>query len=232
MNHQFFLSFFLVAIPAAKSFVVAPVRELNTALDLFDKVFEEEGPLGKGITVGKVQVALLADDRGKDSIFGLLESNARWVEGDDEASSLADLSHEVCLSLLRKRDSWTAAASTSKWFSAKDYGKAESLFNDWSNAEAAKFEKEYIPDVVPDDAGATIVVVSVVIEIEGDETSFEGAGFSMSGTQQVLNSIASNCIVDGGDVTNAVEVFWTPSDPKEILTSRDVIVDFPELIDL
>ena len=171
--HRLFL--FLVALPAAYSFVVSPTRPTSShqsALNLFDKVFEEEGPLGKGITVGKVQVALLADDRGKDSIFGLLESNARWIEGDDEASSLADLAHDVCLSLLRKRDSWTGAASTSKWFSAKDYGKAESLFNDWSNAEASKFEKEYIPDVVPDDAGATVVVVSVVIEIEGDETKY------------------------------------------------------------
>jgi len=99
-------------------------------LFLFDKLFEEEGPLGKGITVGKISVALISEDRGKDSIFGLLEDNARWIAGDDEAGSLADLAHEVCLSLLRKQDSWTAASSDSKWFGADDYGKAESLFNE------------------------------------------------------------------------------------------------------
>ena len=99
-------------------------------LFLFDKLFEEEGPLGKGITVGKISVALVSEDRGKDSIFGLLEDNARWIAGDDEAGSLADLAHEVCLSLLRKQDSWTAASSDSKWFGADDYGKAESLFNE------------------------------------------------------------------------------------------------------
>ena len=104
-------------------------------------MFEEEGPLGKGITVGKISVALISEDRGKDSIFGLLEDNARWIAGDDDAGSLADLAHDVCMSLIRKKDSWTAAYSDSEWFSANDYGKAESQFNEWANAEAAKFEK-------------------------------------------------------------------------------------------
>jgi uncharacterized membrane protein len=62
--------------------------------------------------------------------------------------------------------------------------------------------------------------------------SFEGAGYSLAGTQAVLNSIASNCKIDDGEVTRAVEVFWTPGDPSETLTSRDIIADFPELIDV
>ena len=71
------------------------------ALNLFDKIFEEEGPLGKGITVGKVQVALSSPDRGKGSIFSMLEDNARWSEDDNDASTLADIAHDVCLTLLR-----------------------------------------------------------------------------------------------------------------------------------
>lgn len=39
-------------------------------------------------------------------------------------------------------------------------------------------------------------------------------------------------MVDEGEVTNAVEVFWTPGDPKETLTTTDLIVDFPELVTL
>ena len=111
-------------------------------LHLFDKMFEEEGPLGKGITVGKVQVALMSSDRGKDSIFAALQDNARWIDGDeDEPSSLADLAHDVCLTLLRKRDAWTAAHSESQWYSGNDAGKAEVKYNEWANKEAAKFEK-------------------------------------------------------------------------------------------
>lgn len=113
----------------------------QSSLNFFDKVFEEDGPLGKGITVGKVQVALMSPDRGKGSIFKMLEDNSRWIADDNEASSLADLAHDVCLTLLRKKDIWTAASSDSKWFSSKDSGKAESLYNEWANTEAAKFEK-------------------------------------------------------------------------------------------
>ena len=52
------------------------------------------------------------------------------------------------------------------------------------------------------------------------------------GTQDVLNSIASDCLVDGGYCLNAAEVFWTPGDRDEVLTKTDVIIDFPELVDL
>jgi len=61
---------------------------------------------------------------------------------------------------------------------------------------------------------------------------FEGAGFSLSGTKEVLSSIASDVMVERGDCLNAVEVFWTPSERDEVLTKQDIILDFPELIDL
>lgn len=62
--------------------------------------------------------------------------------------------------------------------------------------------------------------------------SFEGAGYSISQTKEVLASIASDCLVDDGYCVNAVEVFWTPSDRNEVLVKNDIILDFPELIDL
>ena len=102
-------------------------------------MFEESGPLGKGITVGKVQVALSSSDRSASSIFGMLESKAR--AGGSSPAQLSRLSNDVCLSLLRKSDDWISACSASEWFGQDDAGKAESLFNDWANREAAKFEK-------------------------------------------------------------------------------------------
>ena len=107
----------------------------NKKLYLFDKLFEEEGILGKGVTVGKVQVALTSPDRGPDSIFGILEREA------NNDKSLPELTHAIALALLRKSDDWVGAAGTSDWFSQNDAGKAESRFNDLANAEAAKFEK-------------------------------------------------------------------------------------------
>ena len=63
-------------------------------------------------------------------------------------------------------------------------------------------------------------------------SSFEKAGFSIAETQKVLTSIASDVLVDEGQVVNAFEAFWTPGDGNEVLTSRDIIADFPELIDV
>jgi len=207
----------------------------SSSLHLFGdlgKVFEESGPLGKGITVGKVQVALQASDRSSSSIFGLLEKKAK--SSGDSPAELARLCSDVSLALLRKSDDWTAACSSSEWFSGNDAGKAERTFNDLANKEAAKFEKEYIPSASSDEkgGGSTLVVVSLVIEIQGDSTNFDGAGFSFSGTQEVLSSIASDCTVDEGYCLNAVEVFWCPGERDEVLTSRDIVLDFPELIDL
>jgi uncharacterized membrane protein len=50
------------------------------------------------------------------------------------------------LALLRRSDDWVAACSASEWFKQDDAGKAESLFNDWANREAAKFEKVHLEE--------------------------------------------------------------------------------------
>ena len=204
----------------------------NKALNLFGDLFEEAGPLGKGITVGKVQVALNSYDRSSKSITGILESKTRNV--GDSPEQLSRLTNDVCLALLRKQDEWIAAASDSKHFKTDDPGKAESLFNDWSNREAAKFEKEYIPGANSEEKGGghTVVVVSLVIEIKGDETNFDGAGYSSSKTRDVLASIAADCLVDDGYCLNASEIFWVPEEKNEVLSRNDIILDFPELIDL
>jgi Protein of unknown function (DUF1517) len=62
--------------------------------------------------------------------------------------------------------------------------------------------------------------------------SFEKAGYSRSETQKVLTSIASDVLVDDGQVVNAFEAFWVPGDGNEVLTTRDIIADFPELVTL
>ena len=61
---------------------------------------------------------------------------------------------------------------------------------------------------------------------------FEGAGYSLTGTKEVLSSIASDVMVDNGECLNAVEIFWSPSQRSEVLGKIDVITDFPEIIDM
>jgi uncharacterized membrane protein len=108
-------------------------------LNLFDKLFEEEGMLGKGITVGKVQVAMLSPDRSDSSIFYLLQACAD--DTGNEPEELSRMANDVCLALMRKSDDWLAACSTTQWFKGDDAGKAASYYNDLTNTEAMKFEK-------------------------------------------------------------------------------------------
>jgi uncharacterized membrane protein len=70
------------------------------------------------------------------------------------------------------------------------------------------------------------------MSIRTEQYRFDGAGYSITQTKEVLASIASDCLVGDGCCVNAVEAFWTPSDPKEVMTKVDVITDFPELIDV
>ncbi|KAL7507367.1 hypothetical protein ACHAXN_004557 [Cyclotella atomus] len=238
--------------------------------EAFNKAFEEEGPLGKGITVGKLQIALSLSSSERSSptsILRLLEDSARdgsiTEEYDDESydyggdSHLSQMCHATCLALMRKSDDWVGACSESRWFKSEEGGKAESLYNQWADREAAKFEKtkqlsmlhesvgdeyvnelrqsvkkEYIPDEdsSTEESRPTIAVISLIIEIQGDSTLFSRAGFSISETKDCLSSIMSDCRVMNGDCLNAVEVFWTPSDNNEVLTERDTVLDFPELI--
>lgn len=159
------------ALGSRRTAVIPLPDHRESRLHFFDKVFEEAGPLGKGVTVGKVQVALRSPERGSSSIFSILEEEARLTDGSPDPEDLASMASSVCLALLRRTDEWVAACSTSEWFKQDDGGKAESLFNDWANKEAAKFEKEYIPGPDSDSKGeSTIVVVSLVIEIMGDST--------------------------------------------------------------
>lgn len=227
------LSTLLVATSAA-AFVISPSSNIRTQqrtqLNLFDKIFEEEGTLGKGITVGKVQVALNALDRGSGSIFDMLEDHAKNTGSEPE--ELAAFANDVCLSLMRKSNDWIAACSTSKWFKGDDAGQAESYYNQLADIEAAKFEKDYVPDDKAAAGGPTMVVVSLVLEIQGDSTKIDGAGYSIAATKEVLASISADCMVDDGYCVNAVEVFWTPSDPEENMSRMDMITDFPELIDV
>ena len=221
---------------------------LFDGLPNLDKAFEDSGPLGKGITVGKVQVALAVsgpERTSPNSIFAMLNKHSRnnddlVNEYDDDYedgygdSELSKMCHEVCLALLRTSDNWVSACSDSEWFKEKDMGKAESVYNLWADREACKFEKEYIPPEGSEtvEGNPTVAVVSLVIEIQGDETNFDKAGYSLTETKAVLTSLASDSRVEGGDCLNAVEVFWTPSEPTEVLSEREMIIDFPELITL
>ena len=43
--------------------------------------------------------------------------------------------------------------------------------------------------------------------------------------------LGADAMTEGGDLLVAAELLWTPSEDDEVLEKRDVVVDYPEIID-
>lgn len=213
-----------------------PFEGVKNPLDGISSPFEEATALGKGMTVVRLQVALEARDRSSSSILGTISSKAASCY-PESPRSLAQLVSEVCLALLRKEADWVAASSESKVFQGLDQtaaeDKAESHYNRMLTKELSKFEKEYVPapGTPADGAKATLVVVSLLAAVRGDQTDL-GFVTSVNDLKRALQLLASNVVLERGELLVAGEVLWTPSEAEEVLTRSDMLLDYPELVDL
>jgi len=106
-------------------------------LSLFGDMFEEAGPLGKGITVGQVSVCV----RNGHLMISKLNTIANRNSGTTP-TALSKLASETSLALLRSSDDWISACGKKAKFSSRDTGKAESDFNMMVTKLASKYEKE------------------------------------------------------------------------------------------
>lgn len=216
--------------PRPRTVAQPPLTRHAGLLDMFG----DDGPdtaLGKGVTVAKVQVAVQCAGRGRGSVLGNLGTLG---ERDcDSARGLSSLVAEVSLELLRRCDDWVGGASSVRTFKGGDAeDQAESAYNRMVTSELAKFDKEYVspPDV--EDGGPTLAVVSVLVAIRGDKTAFEEINGSLSRCKTALETVAADVVTDRGDLLIAAEVLWTPSDATESLTKRDMLSDYPEILEL
>ena len=167
----------------------------STCLRLFD-FFEEAGPLGKGITVGQVSVCL----RRPSSIIGKISSIAKSNSGTTPGA-LSGLASQTCLALLRSSDDWVSACGKKTKYGSKQGGKAESDFNRLASRLASKYEKEYSGDSSSSSrdgssSNSAVAVVTLLLEIEGDETPFEPVGRSFSDTRDALQVSGTASVSD------------------------------------
>jgi uncharacterized membrane protein len=75
--------------------------------------------------------------------------------------------------------------------------------------------------------GATYAVVTILLAISGDTTVLPMIR-SAGDVETCLNRIAVDAQVE--DCVQTSEILWTPTENNEILTKREIIVDYPELI--
>lgn len=76
---------------------------------------------------------------------------------------------------------------------------------------------------------ATVAVVTIVLQIDGDSTSKQLSSNvnSIGDVEEALRTIAADSRVD--DCLRGVEILWTPEERDETLTMRDVLADYSEL---
>lgn len=196
----------------------------------------DSGSLGSGATVMKIQVALSADWAERNNIMNTLARLAESNSAMGGRNDLAKLLSEASLALLRKQGDWNSVA-----YEGELYGgggrKAEPAFQQLAIKERAKFEEETssVATIAPSAVGSTPtqVVVSIVVALRG-----KGSGYMSSPVRttadvsRCLQGLASDALTDGGENVMAVEVLWTPSEPGNSISPRELVEDYPELIRL
>ncbi|CAM9589465.1 unnamed protein product, partial [Phaeothamnion confervicola] len=209
---------------------------------------DSDSALGSGTSVVKLQVALNIPDRGSgDSVLEQL----RDLAGRADSSSGRGLStavSEAALALVRRQNDWLSAASDFDHFGRGSSDGAERAFNRFAITERSKVERETLAKVGGRDVSArrgggalaeagrpTLAVVTLVVALRGDSMKrlqLEKSLNSAPALRKALTQLAADAMADDGDGVVAAELLWTPEEPWETLDRRDVVQDFPELMDL
>ena len=147
--------------------------------------------------------------------------------------SLSEFLSDVCLALLRKQTDWNSVAYEITKFNERDSSQTEVNFQRTVVTERSKFEREVIPSIdlrSSSRSDSTQAVVSIVVALRGDGKTFPKNVDSSSLLKELLRSLAADAMSDDGENVLGVEVLWTPSDPGDRLSDRDLIQDYPELL--
>lgn len=198
---------------------------------------DSSSALGSGVTVAKISVALNVPNRSdRNSILSYLHRLSATANTDSRVG-ISNLVSQVALELLRQKRSIFAADTEYTQF--KNGDSAQRDFTSKAIQERSKFEMEKTNKYEGVDYSsfersniealgnqATSAVVTLVIAIDGDQTKLPQIN-SMRDLETALTKIAIDVKVD--DCLRSAEVLWTPDDDSDVLSQRDVIVDYPKL---
>lgn len=197
--------------------------------------------LGPGVSVAKISIALDVSNRDQnDAIMNVLERLANTAKTDSRVG-LQNLTSQVALELLRRKQEIVAVSMSSKHF--REESQAQREFNKVSVKERGKFQRETVSKyggvdysmtntdtpTSPYSAKATVAVVTIVLHIDGDSTSKQLSSKvnSIRDVEDALSKIAADSKVD--DCLRGVEILWTPQERDETLTMRDVFADYSDM---
>lgn len=192
------------------------------------------------ISVTRLQVGLLAEARELQSDLNKIAQTA----DTSSTAGLAEVLQETTLALLRHPQYWVYGGSTVQQARLE---AAENQFNRLLLAERSKFSGETLSNVnnqlrqatpkssaltVAEKAGALVeqdqgpgeyIVVTLLVGAEGDlKLPAVHSSEDMRQALQQLGGVSSDRLL-------ALEVLWTPQAEGDVLTSEDLLVEYPEL---
>ena len=182
----------------------------------------------------KLQIALDTDWSESENIIENLNFISANANSLNKQSDIADLLSKAALVLLRKSTDWNSAAYESEML---DSSKAELYFQKLAITERAKYDKETTPSlnrgINTNISNKSQVVVSLIVTIKGESDAYQKKQMlTISELRSCLQSLAYEALNDSGENIMALELSWSPSEPGTIITERDLIQDYPELVKL
>ncbi len=191
------------------------------------------------ISVAKLQVGLLAEARELQADLNQIAQKA----DTSSTTGLANVLQETTLALLRHPEYWIYAGSSVQQSRLE---AAESQFNRLLLAERSKFTGETLSNVnsqlrqsskagdlvVAEKAGVLAnqpegpgeyIVVTLLVGSQGNvQLPKVNSSNDLRQALQQLGSVSSDRLL-------ALEVLWTPQAEGDVLTSEDVLVQYPDL---
>jgi len=198
---------------------------------------KESDSLGSGVSVIKLQIAIDTDWSQEGNIIENLNAIAAKTNTFDKRSDIADLLSKASLIILRKSSDWNSVAYESETFDTRKDKKGELYFQKLVVRERGKYDREIIPSLIEDNSSyfcnQTQVVVSLIVAIKGQSDAYQKKTItSISELRSCLQSLAYEAFSDSGENIMAVELLWTPSERGTVVSDRDLIQDYPELMKL
>ena len=180
------------------------------------------------VSVVQLQVGLLASARQ-------LQNDLRALAARSDTSTNSGLQlvlQETTLALLRHPDLWVYANAEN---GQVPFASAEATFNRLSMAERSKLARELTTNVAgkrsqalpmaagESDASSDFIVVTLLVATR-QRLTLKGAGSAeqLRSSLQVLGGLSSTELL-------AIEVIWQPDGAGEVLSTEDVLTNYPEL---
>jgi len=205
------------------------------------------------ITVVRLNLAVNLKDRS-NSVIGRLAAIAASDAGGAAGRQgnlysirkMGEITSEVALTLLRQRSNWQAANFDASTF-RDNVADAETAFNKRVIFERSKFENENPMDLMtPGQIGGrpTVAVVTMIVGVKGKsgvvgDICSGRARVTENSVVELLETIAAEASKSAYSSTDdpdsglvSAELLWTPSSPDEVLSRQEILMDYPELIDL